>query len=63
MLKGDALYTYFSSNSKANIKAYDDLETLIDNSKSNIIVVDNEIYSYYQNSKFKKLKLLYKDKL
>ena len=24
-----------------------------------MIVVDNEIYSYYQNNKFKKLKLLY----
>ena len=61
MLKGDALYTYFSSNSKAKIKAYDDLESLIDNANSNIIVVDNEIYSYYQNNKFKDFKLLYKD--
>ncbi len=61
MLKGDALYTYFSSNSKAKIKAYDNLNSLIDNAKSNIIVVDNEIYSYYQNNKFKDFKLLYKD--
>lgn len=61
MLKGDALYTYFSSNSKAKIKAYDDLDTLIDEAGSNVIVVDYEIYSYYQNDKFKEFKLLYKD--
>ena len=61
MLKGDALYTYFSSNSKANIKAFDNLDSLIENAGSNVLVVDYEIYSYYQNDKFKEFKLLYKD--
>lgn len=61
MLKGDSLYNYFSSNSRANIKEFDDIDTLIDKAGSNLIAVDYEIYSYYQNSKFKKFKLLYKD--
>lgn len=61
MLKGDSLYTYFSSNSKAKIKAYDDLDSMIDEAGSNVLVVDYEIYSYYQNDKFKDFKLLYKD--
>ncbi len=61
MLKDDSLYNYFSTNSKANIKAYNNLDELIKNAEDRLIVVDYEIYSYYQNNKFKKLKLLYKD--
>ena len=61
MLKGDALYTYFSSNAKANIKAYENLDDMIEDAGSNILAVDYEIYSYYQNDKFKDFKLLYKD--
>ena len=61
MLKGDSLYNYFLSNSKANIKTYDNIDEMINNANSNVMVVDYEIYSYYQNTKFKKFKLLYKD--
>lgn len=61
MLKGDSLYNYFLNNSRANIKTYNDLDDLIKNTNNKIIVVDYEIYSHYQNSKFKKLKLLYRD--
>ena len=61
MIKGDSLYNYFSNNSRANIKAYKDIDTLLKKADDKIIVVDNEIYSYYQTTKFKKLKLLYKD--
>lgn len=61
MLKGDSLYNYFLNNSRANIKTYNDLDDLIRNANNKIIVVDYEIYSHYQNSKFKKLKLLYRD--
>ena len=61
MLKGDSLHSYFSTNSKAKIKSYDSMDKMISNTKSNVMVVDYEIYSYYQNSKFKKFKLLYKD--
>ena len=63
MLKDDSLYNYFKNNSRANIKTYDNLDDLVKNAGSRIIVVDNEIYSYYQNNKFKKLKLLYKDNM
>ena len=61
MVKGDSLYNYFSNNSRANIKEYKDLKDLLKNANNRLIVVDREIYSYYQNSKFKKLKLLYQD--
>ena len=61
MLKGDSLHSYFSTNSKAKIKPYNSIDKMIDNAKSNVLVVDYEIYSYYQNSKFKDFKLLYKD--
>ena len=61
MLKGDSLYNYFSNNSRANIAEYDNIDTLVNKAKDRLIVVDSEIYSYYQNNKFKRLKLLYKD--
>ncbi len=61
MLKDDSLYNYFSTNSRAKIKAYDNLDDLVNNANDKMIVVDNEVYTYYQNNKFKKLKLLYKD--
>ena len=61
MIKGDSLYAYFSNNSRANIKEYDNIDELVKKSKDKLIVVDREVYSYYQNSKFKNLKLLYQD--
>ena len=61
MLKGDSLYAYFSNNSRANIKEYNNIDDLVGKSKNRLIVVDREIYTYYQNSKFKNLKLLYQD--
>ena len=61
MLKDDSLYNYFSNNSRANIKEYSNVDDLLKHSKNKLVVVDSEIYSYYQNNKFKKLKLLYKD--
>ena len=63
MLSNDSLYSYFKSNSRANIKTYDTLDELVKNAGSRMIVVDHEIYSYYQNTTFKKLKLLYKDNM
>ena len=61
MLNGDALHSYFESNSKAKIKEYNSLDTLLNKADSNLIVLDYEIYSYYQNNKLKNYKLLYKD--
>ena len=37
MLKGDSLYNYFSNNSKANIKTYNNIEELVENGEKNII--------------------------
>ena len=61
MLKGDSLYNYFSNNARAKIKTYDNIKDLIKNSGDRLIIVDREIYTYYQNKEFKKLKLLYTD--
>ena len=61
MLSNDSLYNYFSSNSKASIKTYDNIEELISNAKDKMIIIDKEIYTNYQNSKFAKFKLLYLD--
>lgn len=61
MLKDDSLYNYFSNNSRAKIKTYDELDSLVKNAGNRLIVVDYEIYAHYQNDKFKKLNLIYKD--
>ena len=63
MLADDAMYSYFKSNSKAKIKTYKTIKELVKNANGRLIVVDSEIYSYYQNNYFKKLKLLYKDNM
>ena len=61
MLNGDSLYNYFSNNSRANIKEFSNIDKLVKDAGSRLIIFDKEIYSYYQNNKFKKLKLLYTD--
>lgn len=61
MIKDDSLYNYFSSNSKADIKTYDNLDQLLKQKDNKLMVVDKEIYTNYQTNKFKKLKLLYMD--
>ncbi len=61
MLDNNSLYNYFSNNSRAKIKTYDTVDELVKKAEDYIIVVDNEIYTYYQNSKFKNYKLLYKN--
>ena len=61
MLKGDSLYNYLSNNSRANIKEYNNIDDLVKNAKNRLVVVDREIYTYYQNDKFRRFKLLYKD--
>lgn len=63
MLENDSLYYFFKSNLKAKITTYKDIKDLVKNSGSKIIIVDSEIYSYYQNDKLKKYKLLYKDNM
>ena len=63
MLSNDSLNNYFENNSRANIKTFDDLDKLVEKAKDRIIVVDNEIYSHYQNSKFKNYNLLYRDNM
>ena len=61
MLKDDSLFNYFSSNSRSKIKTYSNISELVKKADKRIIIVDREVYSYYQNSKFKKFKLLYQD--
>ena len=61
MLEGYSLYNYFSNNSRAKIKTYKDIDELVDKAKDKLIIVDFEVYSYYQTTKFKDLQLIYKD--
>lgn len=61
MLGNDSLYNYFSNNARAKIKTYDNIDDLVKESGNHLIVVDREIYTHYQTTKFKKLKLLYND--
>lgn len=61
MIRDNSLYNYFKNNSRAKITTYKDIDELLKNSKNKLIVLDNEIYSHYQSTKFKKLKLIYKD--
>ncbi len=61
MLEDNSLYNYFSNNSRAKIKTYKNLDDLVKNADKYLIVVDYEIYSHYQKSKFKDYNLIYKD--
>ena len=61
MIKDNSLYNYFKNNSRAKIKTYKDIDDSVKNAGTRLIIVDNEIYSHYQSSKFKKLNLIYRD--
>lgn len=61
MLEDDSLFNYFSTNSKANIKGYKNINELLDKASDKLIVLDHEIYNYYQTTKFKNYNLLYLD--
>lgn len=61
MLKGDSLYNYFKTNSKAKITTYDSLEELSKEAGNKLIVIDREKYNYYLNTYFEEDILLYTD--
>ena len=61
MLQEDSLYNYFSNNSRTKIKTYSNIEDLVKHADDRLIVVDFEVYSHYQNTKFKDYTLIYKD--
>lgn len=61
MVKGDSLYNYFVNNSRADIKEYKNVDDLLKNAKSRLIVVDKEIFTHYQTTKFRNLISLYQD--
>lgn len=63
MLGDDSLYNYFKNNSRANIKTYENLDDLVKHAGSRLVIVDREIYAYYQNNIFKKFKLIYQDNM
>ena len=55
-LSNHLVTNYIKSNTKANIIEKDSVGDL---KKANLVIVDNEIYSYYKNSKFKDFEVLY----
>ena len=61
ILDNTALYSYFKGNSKANINKVDSLKKLVNGEENSLIVVDNEVYNYYKNNKFKDYELRYSD--
>ena len=61
MLQEDSLYNYFSNNSRTKITTYPSIKELVKKADNKIIIVDNELYTHYQNKKFSKYQLLYKD--
>lgn len=61
MLEDDSLFNYFSTNSKAKITGYKNIDELLSKASDKILVLDREIYSYYQTTKFKNYNLLYLD--
>ena len=61
MLEKSSLYNYFRNNSKASIVKFSDLKSMLKDSEKKLLVVDNEVYNYYRNSKFKDYELLYTD--
>ncbi len=61
MLKDNALYNYVNSTGQANIKTYDNINQLVKKSKSNLIIIDRNVYDQYQKTKFKNYNVLYID--
>ena len=61
MLQEDSLYNYVSNNSRAKIKTYSNIKDLVKHAGNRLILVDFEVYSHYQNTKFKDYTLIYKD--
>ena len=61
MLQEDSLYNYVSNNSRAKIKTYSNIKDLVKHAGNRLIIVDFEVYSHYQNTKFKDYTLIYKD--
>ena len=61
VLDNTALYTYLKNNSKANINKVSNIKEITKDDKNSLILIDNEVYNYYRNSKFKKYELLYTD--
>lgn len=62
ILDGDYLYKYISSNTKANLKTYSDINKITEK-KDNIIILDKEVYTYYRDSLFNDYDILYIDSM
>ena len=58
MLKDNYLNNYIKSNTKANIIEKDTIKELL---TQDLIIVDKEVYTYYQNDKFGEYEVLYTD--
>ena len=61
ILTNNSIYNYFKDNSKASLVPFDDINSLLDKTGHNAIVLDKEVYSYYKNSIFKDYDFLYED--
>ncbi len=61
MVSDNALYKYFKTNSKANIKTVSDVRKITDKASDKLIVLDREVYNFYRKSVFSDYTVLYTD--
>ncbi len=61
MLQKDYLYEYVTLNTSVNITNYNNINELIDNVESELVIIDKEIYEYYKNTLFIDYDFLYTD--
>ena len=59
MLSNNALLSYITDNTMANVVTFDKISDL--NKDDNIIILDNEVYIYYHDDYFKDYEVLYSD--
>ena len=57
------LSSYIKNSTMANVKTFDNIKKLVNESKKNssIIILDKEVYTYYKNKELKDYEILYSD--
>lgn len=63
MIKGTALFNFFKDNSRANIVEYKNYKTMLKNSKSDVLVIDREVYHAYRKDLFFEYDILYSGRM
>jgi diguanylate cyclase (GGDEF)-like protein len=59
MLNNNSIYNYFNDNARVNIEESNNLTKLLSKAKDNLVVLDNEVYNYYKNTKLASYEVVY----